>query len=172
MKFFKAFLLLALVLFVTPVHAAIVTCNGIPDSSGNCPLAIDDSGYVTYNGGVYTKYEAATTNDTITAAESGKTFIVTPAATLPVTFILPTASSGLSFTFASATGNATLNRYFELDPQSTDTFVGGLNNSATTTFAAGDRLRSPGTTGDSVSITAIGTSWYVTGMRGTFTDAN
>lgn len=159
--------------FTAPSFAAVVACNGVPDSSGLCPLAVDDSGYTTFNGGIYAKVEAATTNDTITAAESGKTFVVSPVSGSPVTFTLPTAVAGLSFQFIAGTGHATTTlRYFELDPQSTDYLI-VANSGATSTYAAGDKTKSGGITGDSIMIyCATAGTWIALDTRGTWTDGN
>lgn len=172
----KRALLLMVVLalcFTAPSFAAVVACNGVPDSSGLCPLAVDDSGYTTFNGGIYAKYEAATTNDTITAAESGKTFVVSPVSGSPVTFTLPTAVAGLNFKFIAGSGHATTTlRQFYIDPQSTDYLI-VANAGTTSTYAAGDKTQSGGITGDSIELicTTDGT-WIAIDTRGTWVDAN
>lgn len=120
------------------------------------------------NGAVYLKryVESQTTSDTITASESGKVFIVSGSGA--PRFTLPTAAAGLTYTFTSIGGPARI----ELSPQSTDTMVGCVVGSAVTTFAAGDDLDSPGTTGDSVTIVGASTKWYCINRVSTWVDGN
>ena len=170
---FKAIRFLAFIMaliFVMPLaNAAVVTCSGVPDSSSNCPLSIDDSGYVTFNGGVYAKYEAATTNDTITAAETGKVFIVTPSS--PAIITLPTAAAGLRYRFVTG-DQGVASKTLTINPQDADIII--WNNAvAGLTMAAGDAIKNSGLTGDSVELVAVGTGyWYAVDLRGTWPDAN
>lgn len=115
--------------------------------------------------------EVLTTDDTVTVAESGKTLFI-DINRGSFTGTLPTAASGLKYTYTAINGNAATGqgRIF-LAPQSTDTFVGCVNNTAVTTFATGDRLRSVDATGDSVTIVGASTVWYCTNRIGTWADA-
>ena len=115
--------------------------------------------------------EVATTNDTVTASESGKTFLVNNGSEL-VTMTLLTSASGLEYTFTTINGNADGTSKVILNPQSTDTFVGCVNSTVTTTFVAGDDLDSSGATGDSVTIVGADTKWYCVDRTGTFADGN
>jgi len=118
--------------------------------------------------------EAATTNDTVTAAESGKTFLIDPGVTYPLTMTLPVAAAGLEYTFISTNGmggTGTAGRVY-LDPNILDAFVGCVNSGATATFAVGDSLYSPSATGDSVTIVGASTKWYCTQRTGTWVDGD
>ena len=175
-----ALMMLAILLMSLPVSASLVTCNGTPDSSGNCPMEIDSDGQIEFNDGVDARYELLTTNDTLTASDSGKTFIVTVTTGSPITITLPSATSdslGMEFTFVAAPisglGTAATS-YFELDPSALD-FIYSANAAGTlsTTVAAGDRVRSAGLTGDSIHIiNPKALYWYTEDVRGTFSDAN
>lgn len=164
-----AFILAVLFIAMPQANAVVVTCNGIPDSSGNCPLSIDNSGMTTFNGGVYTKYEAKTTNDTLTAAESGTTYIVTPSSAAIIT--LPVAAAGLHYKFV--TGNqGVATKTLTINPDDTDIIV-FANSAVGLTMAAGDAVKNSGLTGDSLELIAVGTGyWYATEVRGTWTDVN
>lgn len=138
------------------------------DEFSTTSFRVDSSGQVVYKALV----EAATTNDTVTAAESGKTFFVSTIT--QAHFTLPTATAGLTYTFTTTNGHGTsgLGRIY-LIPSSADTFVGCVSSSTTTTFAAGDSLYSPEATGDSVTITAPAAgSWVCEDRIGTWVDGN
>ena len=123
----------------------------------------DDIVYFRPSGGYKEPYEKATTSDTLTAAETGKTVVVS--SSTPATFTLPTAAVGASFRFISNT-----NKVFYVDPQSTDTIVWSVSSQP---MAAGDKLESPGATGDSVELfCAESGTWNVAAMRGNFVDGN
>lgn len=100
--------------------------------------------------------EVAATDDTLTAAESGKELVVTSNAA----FTLPPAADGLKYTFIAGDA-ATIN----VDPQATDTI-------AYLTLDAGDKITSGGATADSVSVLGDGdnSKWYVSSINGTWTD--
>lgn len=137
------------------------------DSSGN-DIRINTTGQAI---GWRADYEVATTNDTLTAAESGKTIVANP--TSYTTFTLPTAATGLRYRFLVANGNSgTTAGMIALSPQSTDTFEGCVASNATTSFTTGDDLVSPGATGDSVEIIGASTKWYCVNRIGTWTDGN
>jgi len=119
-----------------------------------------------------TDIEVATTNDTVTVAESNKTFLPNISSGT-ITFTLPTAASGLTYQFSSINGNNAAGQgTIILNPQSTDTFVGCVNSGTTSTFTAGDDLDSPGATGDSVTIVGASTKWYCVNRIGTWVDGN
>ena len=119
-----------------------------------------------------TDTEVATTSDTVTVAESGKTFLVN-IGTGSATFTLPTAATGLTYQFTSINGNATSGQgRVYLDPTTADTFVGCVSSTSTSTFAGGDSLYSAETTGDSVTIVGASTKWYCTDRLGTWVDGN
>ncbi len=118
--------------------------------------------------------EEITTSDTVTASESGKVFVITPADTKQVKMTLPTAAAGLTYTFYAADGGtaAAVNKYVIVDPASTDTFVGCVNSASATTFATGDALKNAGATGDTVTLVGNTLYWYCTSRTGVWSDNN
>ena len=118
------------------------------------------------NGGLFYKpaIESSTTDDTLTAVESGLRVVFNP--TLDshdsVTYTLPTAVQGLEFTFSAASAD-TIN----VDPIATDIikYLG---------CSVGDKIASSGATGDCVTLSCHTTGyWAVTGMGSiAWTDAN
>ena len=177
---FLMFLLGAVFLFSpAPAFSAKVSCEGTPDSSGNCPIESNDSRVVSFpGGGVLTKYERITTSDTLTNLDSGKTFIVAPATGSPLTITLPSATTdsiGMKFTFVAddvgAVGTGV--KYFWIDPSALDFIVYNGTQGSALTMAAGDKLLSNGVTGDSITIiNGRELYWYVENVRGTFVDDN
>ena len=127
------------------------------DSNGVLKPVDSDSG-----AGLNTPYEVATTGDTLTAVETGKTIILYPAsASGTVPFNLPAVADGLNYSFVLGKETVVLN----VNPYSSDQimYVG---------CATGDSISSPGSTADSVKLISDGTRWYVTEMKGTWTDGN
>jgi len=117
--------------------------------------------------------ESDTTNDTVTAAKTGATFLVDASAGGTLTYTLPTAAAGLTYKFVSIGGHQTSGQgTIILSPQSTDTFVGCVTSSVTSTFTAGDDLDSPQATGDTVTIVGASTKWYCVDRIGTWVDGN
>lgn len=164
--------LLLVGLMVLPVLADKVATMGAPDSSGNYPIEVDHLRKITFpGGGVYAKYEASTTNDTLTVTDSGTTFVVLPATTT-VVFTLPDADVGLTYTFVQSgqTTTGSTVKAILLNPKDTDYFL-YVNSAAISGFAAGDSLRSGGLTGDSVTIVCTtDLYWDVVHNRGSWTD--
>lgn len=164
----RSFLILFLVIFMAmSVQAAdLVSTDGAPNSSGVYPVQIDSDGVITFrsDAGINYPYEAATTSDTLTASESGKTISV--ACQTPCEFELPAAEAGMNFTFVS-TDNAAV---FSVDPNGTDTLYLGVG---AVPLDAGDKATSPGATGDTLKVfsTADG-YWSVPIELGTFTDGS
>ena len=105
--------------------------------------------------------EVFTTGDTLVAADSGKAVVsYLDDADGIVDFVLPAVSAGLNFKIAA--GHTS---YIRIDPA-------GTNQIMYSTCAAGDRLLSAGASADSVELVSDGTRWYVTEMKGTWTDNN
>lgn len=177
----KALLIIAILFLAIPSFAEVTATMGRSNASGNYDVSTNSDDMVTFSGGVYAKMEKATTSDTLTAAESGKIFIVEPVAGAPATFILPTAALGsitestLQYTFVKGTSSGTWtsgNQIFYVDPQSTDKII-FLNSGVPNTFANGDKIQSSGITGDSLTLIAgPDSTWYAVNVRGTWTDAN
>ena len=114
--------------------------------------------------GMLSSVEIATTGDTLTVAEAGKTIIVEPLLEeyTTLTYVLPTPAAGIEFTFIAAS-NDTIN----VDPASTDTTIYYL------TLDGGDKIVSPAATADSVTLIGYdSTSWGVKAMHGTWTDGS
>lgn len=174
------FIIVALLALLSPAHAASkVSMFGAPNSSGTGPMEVDSDRLITvaddatlYNSGAAKdNVEVATTSDTLTAAECGKTIIYDPASTQS-TFILPLATAGCSFKFIQADGNASALQKMIIDPNIADTLVGCVASTAATTFAAGDSLISTTSTGDTIKVTGGTNVWYCSDRTGTFVDNN
>jgi hypothetical protein len=161
----KLFMLLALLLLVYPSGARAADGDELSTTS----FRVDSNGQVFQKALV----EVPTTSDTVTAAESGKTFLVNKG-TGTVTFTLPLAAAGLTYTFTAINGNATSGQgRIYLDPNILDTMVGCVNSTSTTTFAVGDSLYSPGATGDSVILVSpAALTWVCVDRTGTWVDGN
>jgi hypothetical protein len=169
-------------LLALPAQAVVITALGDPDSSGNYELEVDSDEMITFNGGKYAKYELVTTNDTLTAAESGTTYIVEGVfATSAITVLtLPDADVGLEYTFVigggmtvgvGQTGAAYLPDLY-ITPQSTDFFY-EINSDVGSTYLAGQQVYSTGVTGDALHlICAKDKYWYAVDKVGTWTDGN
>lgn len=160
---FIAIVFSLLVLSCSPVAAAVTATLGDQNSSGEYRVKVDTDGVVTFasNTGILFPYEAATTSDTLTAAESGKT-IVSSAPTYPPTFTLPVAAVGMEFSFVAATAVSII-----LDPNGTDIFKYA-------SLSAGDRIyNSTAAAGDTIRVfCATANEWAVTPVVGTWADYN
>lgn len=176
MKLTRLLLIVLMALCLTsPCFAATVSCDGGVDSSGNCRILVESDGLVSFpGGGVKAKYEVKTTDDTLTAVESGTVYYINPTDGSPMTITLPDADVGLTYTFVAINGNNSGNSWYQLAPQSTDTLVAVANTkTAASTYVAGDKVRSNSATGDSITVTCgADTYWYIGSVRGTFTDVN
>jgi hypothetical protein len=138
--------------------------------SAYCADSTSKGGFIEYNktSGVYTDMvvngtlsskastEVATTNDTLTTAESGKVIVATSNAV----FTLPSAANGLRYSFVDG-GGVTIS----VDPAVADSIV-------YLTLDAGDKVTSPGSSADSITLVGDGTNskWYVEAINGTWTD--
>jgi len=177
MKLLKVCLALLLAfVFISPALATDWRGNVGGIDANNAPYwGVDSNGTLIPStlASYKTIYETATTSDTLTATESGKTIFVNISSGDAV-FTLPTAAAGLTYTFTAINGNGTDGQgEFILNPQSTDTFYGCVSSSAASTFSAGDDLDSPHQTGDSVTITSpAALKWVCTNRVGTFVDGN
>ena len=107
--------------------------------------------------------ESMATGDTLLSTESGKIVIVT-ATTGTIKYILPAATtSGLNYTFVD--GKSTGTNTFSVDPATTDDTIRYL------TLDGGDKVTSPGATGDSMSLVSDASHhWFIKSRVGTFTD--
>lgn len=165
-------LFIVLVMAWPPVFAAEKASTlGVPDSSGTYGVEVDTSNVINFNGEVMLKYAAMTTSTSITAAQSGTTFVYSPATTTS-TATLPVAAVGLNYRFVQAVGTPNNVSNLVLKPDSGDTFVGCGTVAQTSTFAAGDRLISSRITGDSVTIAGKSGTWYCVNQVGSWADNN
>lgn len=126
----------------------------IYDDSGNEVWKVDQNGEMAHK----VLNELFTTNDTLTAVESGGKFAVDAAST-SVSITLPAAAAGLNYEITGADTTA-----FYVVPNSTDTIK-------LLTLAAGDSVSSSGAVGDSIKLFATTTgTWYASVDGGTFVD--
>jgi hypothetical protein len=141
----------------------------VGDSNDDNLVEISSTGILS---GHRTSYEVfPTTGDTLTADESGKTIIFieprgssTGNTNAGGRFSLPSASLGLEFTFVLGS-----NAFINVDPAygTSDRII------YTALVQSGDSLTSAGATGDSLKlICGFANTWYVSGMRGTWTDGD
>ena len=166
---YKAFVLIALLALCLGVSGAFSADGDLSTwyNSADNEVRLTSTGVLV---NTRTDTEVATTNDTVTVLESGKVFLPNISSGT-ITFTLPTAAAGLTYTFTSINGHATSGQgRVYLDPASTDQFSGCANSSSTSTFANGDSLYSPEATGDSVTIVGASTKWYCVNRVGTYVD--
>lgn len=116
------------------------------------------------------KQVAATTaeTETVDVAESGKVFVQTRASTT-VTYTLPAAAAGLTYTFVCGDAGSEI----LITPQSGDAIVTKIHaaeNGTALAPAAGTGIKNTAATnvaGDSITLTALdGTTWYGTSIIG------
>lgn len=154
----KKYLVLLLALFMvftlhSQGYSAVVPVDGDEFSTTN--FRIDSDGAVYYKA----RTEIMSTNDTVTAAESGKVFVISNGGGYAhVKIALPDADTGLNYTFIQQ-GSGTL---VEIEPASDETLV-------YSTATAGDRLVGPATIGASAHIWASDDSVWFVEANGTFT---
>lgn len=162
----KKFLLVAALLFSAGLaQAAPLTATfGDQNSSKAYRLQADTTGTVTYasDTSVLFPYSVATTNQTLTVANSGSIIVFNNSASTAANgtmFTLPTAAVGMQFTIISD-----IAKFMYIKPASTDT----INFSTAT---AGQRLQNITTAaaGDSISLfCASAGNWSVVDKTGTW----
>jgi len=116
--------------------------------------------------------ENASTSDTLTAVESGKT-IVTHHNDGYVEITLPGASAGLNFRITAGRGNFAggIHGRTYIDPQDGDSIIGCTTTDDIGSMAIGDSIYNNSTTGDSVFLLATSdTGWACIDKIGTWTD--
>ncbi len=160
--------IICLALSVLEVSAATPLFS-VGTSADNNLVELSSTGILS---GVRADYEVfPTTGDSLTAIESGKTFIFTEtrgtannSTNTNGKFVLPAASLGLDFRFVVAS-----NAYVIVDvlTPATERIIW------TEGVVSGDSLISPGATGDYLRLICGDTNtWYVAEMAGTWTDGN
>jgi hypothetical protein len=150
----KKLLVLLLALFMAfSVQSRAYCAEG--DELSTTSFRIDGNGEMWYQ----VLNETISTNDTVTAAESGKVFFISNGGGYAsINMTLPAADEGLVYTFIQK-GTGTL---VELVPNGTDAFLYSTAN-------ASDHLRGPATAGATIEIFASDDSvWYVNTNGGTY----
>lgn len=148
----------------SPVSAAVLTGTfGDKNSSGNYRMQIDNDGLLTFasDTGIKFPYQSGTTNDTLTAADSGRTYVVTSGAISAPTLQLPAAAVGMVYPIVSAT-----TEQIAINPNGTD-----IINYAS--LSAGDAIINGGAKGDKITFYCVtANEWSVSVDVGTWVDAN
>lgn len=163
-RLFLLLLVMLLVWFSSAFAAVAIQKDGVEQGVATTINVVGSSMSTdgsTFNvGSVIEKF---TTGDTLTLAESGKVVISTATATGSV-FRLPSADTlNMQFTFIGSDASGIT---FSVQPEPTNQIV-------YKTCVIGDRITSPGTSGDSVSLISDASgNWYIKSMSGTFTDGN
>jgi hypothetical protein len=165
MKRILSLAVIALMVFASPIFAAVTTATfGDYNSSNAYRLTADSDGVLTFASDTAVKYpySTASTNQTLTATQSGSTIIFNNGSGVAqngTTFLLPTAVVGMQFTIV-----ADVAKWFFVDAQSTDT----INFSTAT---AGQRISNSATAiaGDSITLfCATANKWSVVDHNGTW----
>lgn len=120
---FKIPIFLIMLLFLsmpTLSRAGVVATMGNQNSSGKYTVEVSTDGSketVTFasDAAILFPYQSGTTNDTLTAADSGRTYVVTSGGTSPAILQLPAAAVGMVFPIVSATTYAVY-----INPNGTD----------------------------------------------------
>ena len=150
----KYYVLLLALLMVFALHSSAFTAEN--DEFSTTSFRVDNNGEVWYK----SLNEAVSTNDTVTAAESGKVFLMSGDSTNEIMMTLPAAAAGLTYTFVSINPDA---QKFKINPNGTDQLV-------FSTSAAGNRIVSAGNISDAVTVVSSDdTVWAVIPLIGTFT---
>jgi|GEM_PF-4262464 len=156
----KLLIAFVLMLLASPSFAGLTATLGDKNSSNVHRVEVDTDGVVTLaqDTGIKLPYTTATTNTTMTAAQTGTTVVVTPSAN-NTRMTLPTAVVGMQYSFVSDGTN-----YMCVKPQSTDTI-------SFASLAAGQNLCNSSTPakGDSITVfCATAGTWSVKSMRNTW----
>lgn len=152
-----------ILLFAVPSYSATLTATiGDQNSSGKYRVEVDTDGVFTFqtDTGINFPYQSGTTNDTLTAADSGRTYVTSSGTVSAVVITVPTAVPGMVFPFITGTTHA-----LYILPQSTDT----INYAS---LAAGSSIfNSTAAKGDSIKlICVIANIWDVEISNGTWAD--
>lgn len=143
-----------------PIDAATVTALGRKDSTDTYVVEIDEDNIVNFrsDAGIKFPYQSGTTNDTLTAADSGRTFVTSSGTVSSVFLNLPDAVPGLNYPVITGTTHSVY-----INPLGTD-----IINYAS--LAAGDSIyNSSAAKGDSiVLICVIADQWEVDIHNGTW----
>lgn len=136
----------------------------LKDTSGN---AVDFADLVTKVNDS-SSIEIVTTTNVLTAAESGKTFILNSATGFVTT--LPAAEAGLRFKFIVGNTPPTSGNHTVITPSTPDLIDGVVMFNTVVPFANEDTVSFVASTaiaGDWVELVCDGTNWYITGAMAT-----
>ena len=155
----------AMLSFAMPAHAVVQGQLGGQDASGNYNIIIEDNIMKPSTGtGIYSGYINATTSQTLALTDSGKTIIFT--GTVNSEFVLPACTSstlGAEYPFVSGVG-----KIYAVDTNGTDVINYAPSGQL---LAPGNKMTSPGATGDSVVLTCGSSgNWYYSMLSGAFTN--
>lgn len=152
--------LVAALLIAAPCYAASTTATfGDMNSSGTYRMSANTDGVITFasDTGIVWPYSTATTNATLTAAQSSTT-LVSSGTVDYVKYQLPAATVGLKYKFIAGTA-----KYIEVKPSSGEIIH-------YSTAAASNKIRSAGAIADSVEVfCATAGEWEIGSMKGTWT---
>jgi len=146
-------------------ECGITTALGNKNSSGNYRMTIDTDGIVTFqtDTAINFPYQSGTTNDTLTAADSGRTYVIGEGTDAAPFLRLPAAVPGMVFPFISSSSSHSV----YIIPNGTD-----IINYAS--LVAGDSIyNSSAAKGDSITlICTTANQWDVDIHNGTWADGN
>lgn len=139
------------------------------DSTLNVQGAVTLQSSLTVQGGTIAPTEAITAEtEAIAATDSGKTYVQTRSSTT-VTFSLPAAAAGLTYTFVCGHADSEI----LINPATGDAIVGkthAAENGTGLAPAAGTGIKNTAATnvvGDHCTLVALdGTTWYMTSVAG------
>lgn len=167
-----------LLLLVSPVFAELEVQEDGTVVGGSFATQVDFQGSIDASGATSTKVvrtpplpESVTTDDTLTATETGKTFILSRSnASGGAVLTLPTAVAGLEYHFIDGAGytngKAAGDGYLWINPEAADVINADVSGAA---LGVGISLRSPGNTGDSLAlICGVANTWDVLQRTGTW----
>lgn len=144
--------------------ASITTALGNKNSSGEYRFTIDSDGIVTFqtDTAINFPYQSGTTNDTLTAADSGRTYVIISGGTNAPIMQLPVAAVGMEFPFVLDITAYSL----YVNPNGTD-----IINYAS--LSAGDAIyNSSKAKGDSITFfCVVANQWSVKHINGTWATA-
>lgn len=170
MKRILSLAVVALLVLCSQGFAAQATATfGDYNSSNVYRMTADINGVITFaqdTGVLFPYVSTATTNTTLTAAQTGSTIVFnngSGTAQSGTTYILPTAAVGMQFSFI-----ADVAKWFRIDSVSTDTFQ-------YSTAVAGSALNNSGSAlaGDNITIfCATANKWSIKSKVGTWTVDN
>ena len=163
MKRILSLSIIALLICFSQAHAVTTATFGDYNSSNAYRMSADSSGVITFaqDTGIVFPYLTATTNLTLTAAQTGTTLIFTGTSN-NTRFTLPTATVGSVYQVTSSVAKS-----MQITPQSTDTIA-----YASLTIGQG-LVNSSAAVGDGIELICYAANlWAVKNITGTWTHTN